>query len=151
MKSNKNQYLKRSQKDYSLSFKLAVVKEVESGSIGNRAAMRKYGIQGHGTITEWRRKYGIFDIDNSTQKKAMQSPEQKIKELEQRIRQLERENLFLGERLTESEDKAAILDKVIELAEQEYIIPIRKNSLPDQSKTSTRKANRLSLWIGRDQ
>lgn len=31
----KNQYLKRSQKDCSLSFKLAVVQEVESGSIGN--------------------------------------------------------------------------------------------------------------------
>ena len=43
-----------------MSFKLAVVQEVESGSIGTRAALRKYGIQGHGTITEWRRKYGTF-------------------------------------------------------------------------------------------
>ena len=34
--------------------------------------MRKYGIQGHGTITEWRRKYGIFDIDNSFQNQNMQ-------------------------------------------------------------------------------
>ena len=58
------QYEKRSQKDYSLSFKLAVVREVESGAIGNRAAMRKYDIQGHGTLTEWRRKYGIFDMEN---------------------------------------------------------------------------------------
>ena len=32
------QYERRSQKDYSLSFKLAVVREVESGTIGNRAA-----------------------------------------------------------------------------------------------------------------
>jgi transposase-like protein len=68
METIKHQYQKRSQKDYSLSFKLSVVREVENGSIGNRAAMRKYGIQGHGTITEWRRKYGIFDIDNLSQR-----------------------------------------------------------------------------------
>lgn len=142
MEEFKNQYVKRIQKDYSLSFKLAVVREVESGAIGNRAAMLKYGIQGHGTITEWRIKYGIFDIDNTSQKKAMQSPEQKIKELEQTIRQLKRENQFLEERLTESEDKAAILDKVIELAEKEYVIPIRKNSYPDQSKLSAKKAKK---------
>ncbi|WP_228459081.1 transposase [Chryseobacterium bernardetii] len=79
MEQFNNQYVKRSQKDYSLSFKLAVVGEVESGSIGNRAAMRKYGIQGHGTITEWRRKYGNFDIDNHSQSKSMQTPEQKFK------------------------------------------------------------------------
>lgn len=142
MKAIKTEYLKRSQKDYSLSFKLAVVREVESGEIGNRAAMRKYGIQGHGTITEWRRKYGIFDNDHSIQIKSMQSPEQKIKELEQKVRQLERQNQFLEEQLTQTEDKAAILDKVIELAEKEYLIPIRKNSCPDQSKQSTKKAKR---------
>ncbi|MCO5259060.1 MAG: hypothetical protein M9916_02860 [Crocinitomicaceae bacterium] len=41
--------------------------------------------------------------------------------------------------LTETEDKAAILYKVIELAEKEYLIPIRKNSLPDQSKKLAKK------------
>ncbi|WP_407518478.1 transposase [Elizabethkingia anophelis] len=96
----KNQYVKRSQKDYSLSFKLAVVQELESGSIGNRAAMRKYGIQGHGTITEWRRKYGTFDIDNRSQHKSMQTPEQKIKELEEKLKRVERHNQYLEARLT---------------------------------------------------
>lgn len=55
-KDLKSLYIKRTQKDYSLSFKLAVVREVESGAISNNGAMRKYGIQGHGTILEWRRK-----------------------------------------------------------------------------------------------
>jgi len=142
MESFKNQYVKRSQKDYSLSFKLAVVKEVESGSIGNRAAMRKYGIQGHGTITEWRRKYGIFDIDNTSQQRTMQTPEQKIKELEQKVKQLERHNQYLEERLTESQDKSAILDKLIDLAEEEYLIPVRKNSSPDQSNISAKKTKK---------
>jgi transposase len=142
MKTIRNQYLKRTQKDYSQSFKLAVVKEVESGKIGNRAAMRKYGIQGHGTITAWRRKYGILDMENSCQTKSMQSPEQKIKELEQKVRLLERQKEYLEDQLIRSEDKAAILDKVIELAEEEYLIPLRKNSLPDQSGTSAKKTKR---------
>jgi transposase len=142
MKTIRNQYLKRTQKDYSQSFKLAVVKEVESGKIGNRAAMRKYGIQGHGTITAWRRKYGILDIENSCQTKSMQTPEQKIKELEQKVRLLERQKEYLEDQLIRSEDKAAILDKVIELAEEEYLIPLRKNSLPDQSGTSAKKTKR---------
>lgn len=142
MEQFKNQYVKRSQKDYSLSFKLAVVQEVESGSIGNRAAMLKYGIQGHGTITEWRRKYGTFDIDNRSQYKAMQTPEQKIKELEEKLKRAERHNQYLEARLTESEDKAAILDKLIDLAETEYLIPVRKNSFPDQSNISAKTSKK---------
>lgn len=51
MEQFNNQYVKRSQKDYSLSFTLSVLDEVENGSIGNRAVMRKYGIQGDGSIT----------------------------------------------------------------------------------------------------
>ena len=72
----------------------------------------------------------------------MQSPEQKIKGLEQKVRLLERQNEFLEDQLSRSEDKAAILDKVIELAEKEYLISIRKNSLPDQSAVSTKKVKR---------
>lgn len=142
MKQFNNQYVKRSQKDYSLSFKLSVVHEVESGSIGNRAAMRKYGIQGHGTITEWRRKYGNFDIDNRSQSKAMQTPEQKIRELEEKIKRLEHHNQFLESSLIKSEDKASILDKLIDLAEEEYLIQVRKNFSPDQSNISAKKTKK---------
>lgn len=142
MEQIKNQYVKRSQKDYSLSFKLGVVQEVENGLISNRAAMRKYGIQGHGTITEWRRKYGNFDIDNHSQSKSMQTPEQKIQELQEKIKRLERQNEFLESRLTESEDKALILDKLIDLAEEEYLIKVRKNFSPDQSNLSAKKTKK---------
>ena len=58
---SKSLYIKRSQRDYPLSFKLAVVQEVESGAITNNGAMRKYGIQGHGTVLNWCRKFGNFD------------------------------------------------------------------------------------------
>ena len=35
-------YVKRSQKDYSMFFKISVVREIERGLIGHRAAMLKY-------------------------------------------------------------------------------------------------------------
>jgi hypothetical protein len=50
----------------------------------------------------------------------------------------------LEERLVESEDKAVILDKIIELAEVEYVIPIRKNPTYQQRGS---QSDRLSLWI----
>lgn len=46
-------YLKRSQRDYSLSFKLGVVGEVERGELSPTDAARKYGIQGDSTIKRW--------------------------------------------------------------------------------------------------
>ena len=126
-------YIKRTQRDYSMSFKLSVVQEVESGSIGIKAIARKYGIQSYGTVREWCRKYGNFASEYQTKAITMQSPQQKIKELEQKLRQMERQNKFLEEQLLAIEDKAAILDKLIDMAEKEYIIPIRKNCYPDQS------------------
>lgn len=53
----KSMYIKRTMRDYPLSLKIALVEEVESGTITNNDAMRKYGIQDYGTIVEWRRKF----------------------------------------------------------------------------------------------
>lgn len=130
MERIKHDYVRRTQKDYSMSFKLSIVRSIELGEISESEAKKKYGIQGAGTLRQWRIKYGTFDLDNQVST-AMKTPEQKIKELEQKLRLLERQNKFLEEQLIESEDKAAILDKLIDLAEKEYIIPIRKNSSPE--------------------
>lgn len=46
-------YVKRTQKDDSMSFKLSVVYEFESCDISLKALKRKYGIQGDSTITRW--------------------------------------------------------------------------------------------------
>ena len=131
----KSLYIKRTQKDYSLSFKLSGVREVESGFISIRGAMRKYGIQGHGTITEWRRKYGTFEKDFQTDQSMSKTPQQKIFELEQKVRLLEKEKAFLEQEMINASDKANILDRLILLAEQEYGIQVRKNSMPEQSET----------------
>ena len=138
---SKSLYIKRTQRDYPLSFKLSVVREVESGAITNNGAMRKYGIQGHGTINEWRRKFGNFEVGNTVTTNFMKSPQQKIAELEQKVRLLERQNAFLQQELEDATDKAGILDKIIESAEEELHLPIRKKLPPEQSK-STPKSKR---------
>ena len=140
---SKCMYVKHTQRDYPMSFKLAVVREVESGAITNNGAMRKYGIQGHTTINEWRRKFGNFEVGNTVTTNFMKSPQQKIAELEQKVRLLERQNAFLQQELEDVTDKAGILDKIIEIAEEELHLPIRKKLPPEQSKgTPKSKRNR---------
>lgn len=138
----KSLYYKRTQRDYSMSFKLSVVREVESGFIGVKAAMRKYGIQGHGTITEWRRKYGSFEKDFQTPSIMTKTPQQKIFELEQKVRLLEKEKALLEQEMINAVDKANILDRLVHLAEQEYSIRIRKNSLPGQSESTPKSSKK---------
>ena len=49
---SENKYVRRTQKDYSMSFKLQVVNEIERGESSIRGAARKYGIQSHSTIAK---------------------------------------------------------------------------------------------------
>ncbi|MCK5907933.1 MAG: helix-turn-helix domain-containing protein [Flavobacteriales bacterium] len=123
-------YVKRTQKDYSLSFKLQIVQEVESGELGIKAAARKYGIQSHSTVTNWLRKYGNFDWENQSPQSMSKTPEQKLMELEQKVRLLEKKNATLEKQSEFATNKAIIFDMMIDLAEKEYKIKIRKNSEP---------------------
>lgn len=43
-------YVKRTQKDYSMSFKLQIVQEVERGQLSVSDAAKKYGIQCRKTV-----------------------------------------------------------------------------------------------------
>lgn len=139
MKEDKTSiYVKRTQKDYSMSFKLEVVQEIEQGLLSTTGAQRKYGIQARSTIVNWLRKYGNFDWEYQTPSHMPKSQEQKLMELEQRIKLLEKQKAQLEKQAEQADKKAIIFDMMIDLAEKEYNIPIRKNSLPEQS-TSTKK------------
>ncbi|XLS28749.1 helix-turn-helix domain-containing protein [Flavobacteriaceae bacterium M23B6Z8] len=127
MKSN---YVKRTQKDYPMSFKLRVVQEIETGELTRSQALSKYGIQARSTLGTWLRKYGNFDWENQSYKPMPKSPQQRIIELEEKIKLLEKQKAR-AEYLAERADKKAILfDMMIDLAEKEFNIPIRKNSKP---------------------
>jgi transposase-like protein len=76
MKTSENKgYVKRTQKDYSISFKLQVVQEIESGLLGRAEACHKYGIQSKSTIREWLSKYGNFDWENQVLNTMSKTPE----------------------------------------------------------------------------
>jgi transposase-like protein len=47
--------IKRSQRDYTLAFKLSVVDQIEKGELTYKEAQRRYGIQGRSTVLVWLR------------------------------------------------------------------------------------------------
>ena len=133
MKETKQEYVKRTQRDYSMPFKMAVVEEVERTGIGVCAVARKYGIQSESTVTAWLIKYGNFDVANKTNKPMEKSKEQRLLELEARVKLLERQNSRLQHELEMKDHKVAFFDMMIDMAEEEFKIDIRKNSSAGQS------------------
>lgn len=132
-KGEEGVYIKRSQRDYSMSFKLGVVQEIESGELSTTGSQRKYGIQSRSTIVNWLRKYGTFDWENQTPSNMPKSKEQQFMELEQKVRLLEKQKAMLEKQVERADKKSIIFDMMIDLAEKEYNISIRKNSSPEQS------------------
>lgn len=134
----KNQYVKRSQKDYSMSFKLQLAQEIERGELGICAACRKYGIQSESTVRNWLKKFGTFDWENQTPSNMPKSQDRKFMELEQKIRLLEKQKAFLEKQVQNADEKAILFDMIIDMAEKEFKIPIRKKCIPGQSTDTAR-------------
>jgi transposase-like protein len=126
---------RRSQRDYTLAFKLAVVEQVEKGEMGYKEAQARYGIQGCSTVLTWLRKHGRQNWNPEalagrrsslmTQPPLPLTPEQRIKELEQQ--------------LTEARQKADFFEAVVEVLEKDYGVSIvkkrpGKSSRKDKSK-----------------
>lgn len=135
-------YIKRTQKDYSMSLKLQIVNEIETGKVTISESTKKYGIQSRKTVVEWLRKFGNFDWDNQTPLNMSKSPEQKIMELEAQVKLLEKQKAFLEQQAFVADKKAIIFDMMIDIAEQEYKIDIRKNLPPEQSTNLKKKNNK---------
>ncbi len=68
------------------------------------------------------------------------SKDQELLELQQKIKLLERKNARLEKELELKDMKAEFFDMMIDIAEKEYNIDIRKNSFPEQS-INTKKKN----------
>jgi len=135
-------YVKRSQRDYSMSLKLQIVSEIERGRLSITQARKNYGIQSRSTVVQWLRKFGNFDWENQTPFNMSKTPEQKIMELEAKVRLLEKQKAFIEQQAYVADKKAIIFDMMIDIAEQEYKIDIRKNSPPEQSTILENKNNK---------
>ena len=130
MKEAERSSSRRSQRDYNMGFKLAVISQVEKGELTYKQAQKAYGIQGRSTVLVWLRKHGTLDWSNAklhfmSSPKQKETPAQKIKRLE---RQLADERL-----------KNKLLNEMINISDKQYGTSIRKKYLPNQSKTSNKQ------------
>jgi transposase len=124
MKTQEEQKKKRTQRDYNLGFKLAVISQVEKGEMTYKQAQKAYGIQGRSTVLNWLRKFGNLDwkkpnVHFMSSPKLKETPAQKIKRLE---KELEEQRL-----------KNEMLNYMIDLSDKQYGTAIRKKFSPKQS------------------
>lgn len=115
--------IKRTQRDYSLAFKLAVVDQIEKGEMTYKQAQHRYGIQGRSTVLVWIRKHGRLDWSYGksplhptgslmTDKPTLLTPEQRIKALEKQ--------------LAETQQKAEFFEAVVNVLKKDYGVSIVK-------------------------
>ena len=97
MEKQEKKINRRSQRDYSLAFKLQVVMQVEKGELTYKKAQKHYGIQGKSTVLVWLRKHSTLDwtlpkqytLENDKEL----TPEQRIKQLETALKDEQDKNL----------------------------------------------------------
>jgi transposase len=97
-------FQKKTQKDYSLAFKLQVVDEIEKGHLSYKQSQKKYGIQGRSTVLVWLRKHGTLDWKSKKPMKGKQPPKSYISELEKKIKRLEAEKEILNRAIDIADD-----------------------------------------------
>jgi transposase-like protein len=110
----KNVYQKRTQKDYSMSFKLQIVQSIERGELTAYDARKQYGIQGDSTVLKWLRKFGNFDWQTQIPSKMAKTPAQRLMELEQEVLLLKKQKALLEKQIEFSDKKAIIFDIMID-------------------------------------
>ena len=125
--------VKRTQRDYTLAFKLAVVQQVEKGELTYKQAQDRYGIQGRSTVLVWLRKHGRLGWGCAASSAAMPidkiaaplTPEQQIKALQVQLAQ--------------AQEKAQLFEALIEVLRKDYGVRIVKKPL---GKSSTKRSSK---------
>jgi transposase len=113
-------------------FKLQVVQEYLSTGMSQKELMQKYNIGGNNTIKLWMRK---FDLRLPSQQQIeLQRIMSKEKEKTPYERELEAKVKRLEQQLEDERLRTLALSTMIDLAEKEFRIPIRKKSGAKQSK-----------------
>jgi len=128
MKGQKREWIK-----YSETFKWQVVQEVLTGKLSKEAARVAYGIKSNCAILYWMRKYSGNEDYRHTHSfinnlNAMANSKEAY-ELKERIKQLEEE-------LRRANLRADLWQKMIEVAEEELKIDIKKKHGAQPSKPS---------------
>lgn len=117
---------KRTQRDYTLAFKLSIVDQVEKGELTYKQAQRRYGIQGRSTVLVWLRKHGRQDwgrlalngigrSDAMSKEDRPLSPDQRIKELEVQLH--------------DAHEKVRLFEAMLDVIRKEYGVKLPKKRL----------------------
>jgi transposase-like protein len=125
--------IKRTQRDYTLAFKLAVVEQVEKGELTYRQAQARYGIQGRSTVLVWLRKHGRQGWGTAASCAAMPpdktlttpTPEQQIKALQVQLKL--------------ANEKAQLFEAMLDVLKKDYGVRVVKKPLGKSSRSSSSK------------
>jgi len=110
-------------KQYSISFKQKVVSEIESGKLTRSGARKLYGIGGGSMINSWIKKMGKLHLLNKVVRIEMKDELSKMKQLEKQKKELE-------SALAQAHLKLIVYETIIEVAEEEYGVDLKKNLKP---------------------
>ena len=108
---------------YSQAFKLKVIKEIESGKYTIGDARRIYDINGAETIQNWIRKLGKSHLIKDIIRVQMKDEKDKVKELQNRIKVLERA-------LNQAQVDNICWQSLVEVIDEKYGIDSKKNFGP---------------------
>jgi len=77
------------------------------------------------------------------------TPEQRILELEEKVKLLEQQKKPLEKTVDIAQEKAIFLNMMVDIAEKEFMIPIKKKRYPDNQPVheQKRKVNKFCLWV----
>jgi len=112
---------------YTYAFKIAIVERVEQGQISINQAAKEYDVSRSG-IQKWIKKYG--NLDKKLLQLGGKSPQQKIKELEKKLR--------------EEQAKVRIWECAVDIIEEEFKINVKKKYLTNYQKGILRNIDKKS-------
>ena len=125
----KRSYKKRTPQVYSEEFRWKVVQEVLSGELNQAEAKRKYNIKGNGAILYWIRQFS--GIENYRESKLLFVQEKQVIKNNKLTRE-QKKIKELEEALRKEKNRVLLYEKIIEIAEEDYGIAIRKKSGAEQ-------------------
>ena len=122
----------RKLRKYSIEFKKSVVTMFESGEYSALQIEKLYGVR-NAQVYDWIYKYSTFNEKSVRIVEMKDSNQNKVKELQNRLKELEQ---IVGQKQITID----YLEKMIEVAKEEYDIDIKKNySLQQSSGSKTTK------------
>lgn len=118
-------------KQYSISFKQKVISEIESGKLTREGARKLYGIGGGSVINGWIKKFGKMHLLNKVVRIELTDEISKLKQLEKEKKELE-------SALAQAHLRLIVYESIIEIAEEEYGVDLKKNIKPESSPSAAK-------------